>query len=545
MTTFRTIPIGSIHESKLNPRKHFDAARLQELTESVRSKGILQPLVVRPNAKGFEVVCGARRLRAARAAEVAEVPAVVRELTDQEVIEVAVVENLQREDVHPLEEAEGYEQLLKLAGHTVEDLAAKVGKSKAYVYARMKLCALGPEARKAFYANRYSASVALLIARIPLQLQKEAVKALDIGDQPPAFRWASDLLQRQFMLRLADAPFDVKQVYFRKTGADPIAPACGECPKRTGNQPELFADVRGADVCTDPACFAEKKAAHFDGVRAKAQARGQKIIDGAAAKKLAPNDHLTYMNGVRKAADHCYDDAKNRTWGQLAKQAGIEPQLLELPESKEIIQVFDESALKTALVKAGILKKALADRGQRSNEEEKRKKARAKVEVAIRNSVFEEVRGRIAATGKVTNADGAMVALELWDMAPFESKKHLVRIYGWDAAQDSEKKKLRTDVEWDAIHAAQAKIEAMDAAALWRLMIDIALVGELQVSTHSLSDKPERLNAAAERHGVDHAQIRADALADAKATVAAKKTAAKKKAGKRATATATAAETAA
>lgn len=527
-TDFRMLAIERLHESKLNPRRSFDKEGLAELAASIKGKGVLQPIVVRPNATGFEIVCGSRRFRAAKLAALVEMPAIVRELTDQEVLEVAVIENLQREDVHPLEEAEGYEQLLKLPGYSAEDLAAKVGKSKAYIYARMKLCALGPDGRKAFYAGKLSASVALLIARIPGDaLQKEAVKELtqhlEAGAQA-GFRSSSEHLQRRYMLRLKEAPFDLKHLYFRASTAEPIGPACGECPKRTGNQPELFADVQGADVCTDPQCFGDKKLAHFAGVRTKAEAMGQKIISGAAAKKLAPHDHLVYMNGVRKSDERCYDDSKNRTFAQLAKQVGVAPQLLELPESKEIVEVFDEPALKTALVKAGILKKGAAASPGGGTDADKKRKAKAKLEAVIRARILEAVRGRIAATEQVTREDGVMVATEFWESSGFEARKYLVHLYGWDAKPEPEAatKGRRAD-DWEEIAKAKERIAAMDAGALWRLMIDLALVGDVQVNPYHVSDAPDALNAAAERHGVDHAQIRSEILGDAKLKEAAKR----------------------
>lgn len=285
MTAFRMLTIEQLHESSINPRKSFNKERLDELTASVKAKGVLQPLVVRSNADGFEIVCGARRYRAAKAAALTEIPAIVRELTDGEVLEVAVIENLQRDDVHPLEEAEGYERLLKLPGYTADSIAEKVGKSRAYVYAQLKLCALSPAARQAFYDGKLSKSTALLVARIPVaKLQEKAAKEISEpdhrGDGLP-YRQAMEHIHRNYMLRLKEAPFmttDPKLL--------PKVGACGECPKRTGNQLELFEDVGSADVCTDPACFSSKREAHFAVIRRAAEAKGQEVISGKAAKEL-------------------------------------------------------------------------------------------------------------------------------------------------------------------------------------------------------------------------------------------------------------------
>jgi ParB/RepB/Spo0J family partition protein len=168
-----TVLVSALTAFKLNPRKHFDAKAMQELTDSVKAQGVVQAIVVRPNGKPgtYEIVAGERRWRAAKAAGLAEIPATIRELTDAQALELAVIENNQRENLHPLEEAEGYEALLKqkhanLSKYTVEDLMAKIGRSKSYVYQRLKLLDLCEEARKAYYAGKLDYSKAVLIARI-------------------------------------------------------------------------------------------------------------------------------------------------------------------------------------------------------------------------------------------------------------------------------------------------------------------------------------------------------------------------------------------
>ena len=131
-----------------NPRRTIDPERLRELADSIGKVGVLQPILVRPDNARFLIVSGERRWRAAREAGLKQIPAVVRTLTDAEALELAVTENLQREEVPPLEEAEGYERLHTTHGYTVEEIADKVGKSKTYVYSRLKLTSLCEEARE-------------------------------------------------------------------------------------------------------------------------------------------------------------------------------------------------------------------------------------------------------------------------------------------------------------------------------------------------------------------------------------------------------------
>jgi ParB family chromosome partitioning protein len=144
----RTLDIESIHPSTRQPRKHFDDGRLDELAESIRSQGIIQPLVVRMReGGGFELVAGERRWRAAQRAGLHQVPAVVREVAESQAFEMALVENLQREDLNPIEEAEGYQRLVAEFGYTQESLSARVGKDRSTVTNALRLLKLPPAVR--------------------------------------------------------------------------------------------------------------------------------------------------------------------------------------------------------------------------------------------------------------------------------------------------------------------------------------------------------------------------------------------------------------
>jgi ParB family chromosome partitioning protein len=144
----RMLDIESIHPSTKQPRKHFDDGRLDELAESIRSQGIIQPLVVRMRAGGgYELVAGERRWRAAQRAGLHQVPAVVREVAESQAFEMALVENLQREDLNPIEEAEGYQRLVAEFGYTQESLSARVGKDRSTVANALRLLKLPPAVR--------------------------------------------------------------------------------------------------------------------------------------------------------------------------------------------------------------------------------------------------------------------------------------------------------------------------------------------------------------------------------------------------------------
>lgn len=175
---FQTLPLSALHESPHNPRKHFDAASLNDLADSIREVGIITPLLVRPNANGYEIAAGHRRFRAAKLAELEQVPCLVRPLTDQQFMECLTIENLQREDVHALDEAKGYEALMAAPYKMpVEKIAERVGRSVKYIYDRVKLLALTKDAQQLFWDGKIEAGHAILLARLT-----PAEQAKVIGD---------------------------------------------------------------------------------------------------------------------------------------------------------------------------------------------------------------------------------------------------------------------------------------------------------------------------------------------------------------------------
>lgn len=148
MVSTNTLPLSEIVPNKDQPRKTFDEAALDELADSIRQHGILQPLLVRPIATGgYQLVAGERRWRASKRAGLKDVPVVVKELTDTETMEIAIIENLQREDLNPIEEAEGLQALIDKCGFTQEQVAVSVGKSRPAIANSLRLLKLPPEVR--------------------------------------------------------------------------------------------------------------------------------------------------------------------------------------------------------------------------------------------------------------------------------------------------------------------------------------------------------------------------------------------------------------
>jgi ParB family chromosome partitioning protein len=146
--------IEEIHPNRSQPRKHFDELKLQELADSIKEKGILEPLIVRRAAEGYEIVVGERRWRAAQKAGLKEIPVLLKELDDREVLELSLIENLQRDDLNPLEEAEAYKRLTEEFGLNQEELGSRLGKDRSTVANTLRLLKLPYEVREQLLRNR-------------------------------------------------------------------------------------------------------------------------------------------------------------------------------------------------------------------------------------------------------------------------------------------------------------------------------------------------------------------------------------------------------
>lgn len=182
----RTVPIEFVARNPKNPRRYFDEAELQDLAGSIRQHGIVQPVVVRTREKGrFEIIAGERRWRAAQLAGLVEIPVIVRDVDDRTALELAIVENVQRADLNPLEEALGYEQLIAEHGYTQNDLGEIIGKSRSHVANSLRLLKLPEPVRDMLAEGSLSAghARALVSTPDPVALAKTiATKGLSVRD---------------------------------------------------------------------------------------------------------------------------------------------------------------------------------------------------------------------------------------------------------------------------------------------------------------------------------------------------------------------------
>jgi len=251
-TEYRNVALALLNESKTNPRRTFEETALKELAESIRTQGVLSPLLVRPiTENGFEIIAGARRYRAAQIAEQSTVPVRIVNLSDAQAVEMSIVENLQRKDVHPMEEAQGFRALLDLEEpkYSIEQIGARVGKNPAFIAQRLKLTDLVASAVDAFYADEIGVGHALLLAKLPADQQEDALRAcfkeVYNGASKPArillpVRNLQFWIDSNILLILKDAPFNKRDAQLV-----PAAGSCADCPKRTGHNKLLFGDDLG------------------------------------------------------------------------------------------------------------------------------------------------------------------------------------------------------------------------------------------------------------------------------------------------------------
>jgi len=234
----RMIPIGDVQESPMNTRTHFSQAGLNELETSIRAVGILTPLLARHRkGGGFELASGHRRLRAAEAAGLIEIPLRVMQLTDLQLLEILTIDNLQREDVSPIEEAQGYQALQKADAklYTVAAIAAKVGKTESYIYRRLKLLTLEEDLQDALAEGRLSMGHAEALCRLTAKQRKEAQDLALIWMESPLFDGEVDAIEHT-AANLAPL-HDLQRFMRQSTHFDPL----GEDTRHF--QPELVQEL--------------------------------------------------------------------------------------------------------------------------------------------------------------------------------------------------------------------------------------------------------------------------------------------------------------
>lgn len=498
------IPLSRIQESKTNPRRAFDETKLAELASNITLHGVLQPVLVRLLPGGeegfYELVAGARRYRASKLAKRGTIPASVRELTDTECLELQLIENLQRADVHELDEARGYAVLMQMQPdtYTVETLAEKIGRSEKYVYARLRLMHLIQEAQDAFYIGRLTVAHAFEIARLQPHDQRRALQECFPNHKTPdavlkdkkaeavTVRQLREWIEREIHLDLTNAPFDPQDETLL-----PSAGSCAKCPKRTGNNPLLFPEVRQKSICTDRSCYRTK-------IEALVQIR-MKPLEAKGEKPLRLSEALAWQ-ASRRDPDVLYEGQFRR----VRKE--------ECPATKPGVVIDGANAGKVLHVCRDESCKVHA-RVTRYEPTPKERAARAKELFAERTEKLTRVRILDAIRKKLTAAlslfELELIALDYFERIGHDNHRRVCRVYGW------EEKKTKTSwggncVDYAAV--ARKAVGQMSPTEVQHFLVVCALASDLYCPSFNPREslaKDSKLARAAARYKIDTAKLAA------------------------------------
>lgn len=508
---YRNVPLVQLQESPTNPRRRFDEHSLDELAASFKAQGILQPLLVRALEQDkHEVIAGARRFRAAKLAGLNDVPVRVVTLSDSECVLAQMVENIQREGVHPMEEALAFDALLRLESprYDIAAVAQKAGKSPAFVTQRQRLVELLPSIAEAFLADQIGIGHALEIAKLPHAQQEKAFDA--------AFRavWTGNgnsrvllplrdflaWIEQNILLSLNRVPFDTKDATLL-----PEAGSCTECPKRTGFNTLLFGEMSQHDSCTDAACFNTK-------------------IGESIARQLADKPKLVQIatsHGVHKDGPVLPRNryvALTLTNPAKSKQP-LSPYQKPCKHMAEAIVVDGAERGRTAKICAeptcavhfADSLKPSPQQVEKEREQRRKEVEGRKVEATVRHRTLAEVLRRVSAP--LGRADLAMVASALLERMEPMRRDTLARRHKLVAGTSSE-------VTYpQAQKALIGLVRQLDESGLSKLIVEMVLLGSAESSS---ATEPDALLIAAKRHRVDVAKVRMSVESDLTAKAAAK-----------------------
>ena len=511
VSSIQDIPLAKIRESKTNPRRVFDDTKLAELAENIRQHGVLQPILVRPLPEGeagmYELVAGARRFRASKIAKRESIPATVRELTDAQALELQVIENVQRVDVHPLDEAQGYAALIQLQPntYTVESIASRVGRSPAYVSGRLRLIQLIPEAKQAFYEDKLAVAHAFEVARLQPNDQHRALQECfphhrnagaifkDKRAEAVTVRELRGWIAREIHLDLTNAPFDPQDEKLL-----PSAGACSRCPKQTGSNPLLFPEIpRRASICTDRECYRAKVQALVQIQVKPLEEKGEKPLRVSQAPAWQPNGH---------AKDVLHEGQYRR-----AKAKG------ECPNTKAAVLIDGKGAGSIFYLcqteKCDVHNRVTRYQPTPQEQAQRKKEALAeRVEKLSRVRILEAIRKKLP--DALSRPDLEMVALDYFRRLGHDNHRRLSKLYAWEEKKSKTSWGAQT-VDYEKI--AAAAIQAMKAADLNRFLVVCALVSDLYCpgcnAKQSLA-KNSNLARTAARHKVHTPKLAAVARAE-------------------------------
>ncbi len=298
-TTVVMLSLGDLRPMD-NYRKSMDEKKLAELTESVKTKGVVQPILVRPNGKGYEIVFGQRRWMAAKRAGLAMIPSMIRKVSDIEALELQVIENSQREDPNPMEEAIGFKKLLDTGKHTVDTLSSKLDKSRQYVEGRTRLLKLPKDVQDK-----------LVDGSIPIGHALQLTRLKNDGDMK---KLAKEMISREMTMSEVKRQLSSMSTEMRKAVFDTAG--CHNCGARSQTQTAFFPDAKqDGDRCMDQSCFFMKTKQHYGVVAAALRNMGVTVCARYQDFQAAEKKHgKTYSRVAIHQDDAHYQKPYPKLW---------------------------------------------------------------------------------------------------------------------------------------------------------------------------------------------------------------------------------------
>ncbi|MBN2403349.1 MAG: ParB/RepB/Spo0J family partition protein [Spirochaetes bacterium] len=467
----------------------FDQAKLEQLAESIKAVGVQQPAVVRlkpicnpetcTHLQGmdcehnpgccrkcgqhdcnsrcsnsgkvkYQLVAGERRWRASRIAGNDTLPCIVRELDDITALKIQTIENLQRDDVHPLDEADGYSQLIDRAGYTIDTIASEVGKSTSYIYQRLKLSSLIEEAKQLFVENKITAGHAILIARLGPDQQREIMKdrLFNYSKEVISVRNLDDYIHNHILLSMS-------QITWKMADSEllPEAGSCEDCPKRTGYQPELFADVckdgkKKKDYCIDRTCFSKKQA---------------RIVE-LKREELKDEDILLVADSyVRNMPKNVVEP---HTWTECKKKD---------PGAKKVLVAAGNQPGRVTYGKVVNNNYYSSQKSPEQKEQEKKERQKLKDAEDLRTAKVNAVLQAAEKQGSSLPLEAKRLFVrEIWDHLGFDLAVVISKAEGW----------ISKATEYHFGEEIDKRIKEMDVAQLNLLMLRIAMSNEIKFNAY-------------------------------------------------------------
>ena len=486
------IEVALIQVSPDNPRKTFDQKALEELATSIAAEGIHVPLLIRvfEGEKRYELIAGERRLRAAKIAGKTVVPCYCRQYTDEEARAARIIENLLREDLKPLEEAEAYQQMFAAAGAenrplTPADLSAKLGKKESYVRLRLRLLTADTAVQDALRKEQITEGHALEMARLDKSLQKELLKFClfdrwnNRRDGLVSINELRKFIAENVMLVLASAPFDTNDAKLI-----PNAGACTDCNKRTGNDKMLFPDVKQKDICTLPSCY---------------HAKVNRAIDVTLEELKASNTEAVRISSEYGRSSNTPKDVLTPNQYEVVKKGTV------CEDTK--VGVYIDGQHQGQKVKVCTNTKCSLHfsynvQSGSNSPDMKEKRAKARKEAAVRARVFAAIY-KASETVSIEDEDYIAVAQHSISRADHNGLMKLAKLLEWP-------KEL---FAWDGKAKLSAKLKEIGADAAMVVAMLAAAAHELSVNEYT-EKKAERLDSLAKTFSVNTTSIRKEVEAE-------------------------------